>query len=279
VILFIGMLVLPESPRWLIGQGREAAARAIIERTVDRDEDVEREVEDIKQQEREEGSGTYRELFSPALRPALTVGVGIALFNQLVGVNAVIYYAPTILNDAGFGASTAILGTVGIGLINCIVTFIALRMIDRAGRRPLLLVGMSGVVLSLLVLGLVYLLPGQSGVVGYVLLIGLMVYIASFAASLGLGIWLLNSEVYPLKVRGKGASMGSLTHWVLDLIVASTVLTLISTITPTGMFWLYAVFGIIGILFVYRIVPETKGRTLEEVDAELMQRAGRRATA
>jgi hypothetical protein len=106
-----------------------------------------------------------------------------------------------------------------------------------------------------------------------------MVYIASFAASLGLGIWLLNSEVYPLKVRGKGSSAGSLTHWVLDLIIASSVLTLINTITATGMFWLYGFFGIIGILFVYRMVPETKDRTLEEVDAELMRRAQRGVTA
>jgi hypothetical protein len=131
----------------------------------------------------------------------------------------------------------------------------------------------------MLALGAAYLLPGQSGLVGLILVLGLMVYIASFVASLGLGIWLLNSEVYPLKVRGKGSSMSSLTHWVLDLIIASSVLTLINTITATGMFWLYALFGIIGILFVYRFVPESKGRTLEEVDAELMRRAPRRTPA
>ncbi len=278
-VLFVGMMFLPESPRWLVGQGREAAARAIMQRTQDPDEDVEELITEIKALEREEGSGTYRELFSPAVRPALTVGVGIAFFNQMVGVNAVIYYAPTILERAGLGTSAALLSTVVIGLINSIVTGAALLSIDRLGRRPLLLIGMSGVVLALFVLGLAYLLPAQSGFVGFILVVGLMVYIASFAASLGLGIWLLNSEVYPLKVRGKGSSAGSLTHWVLDLIIASSVLTLINTITATGMFWLYGIFGIIGILFVLRFVPETKGRTLEEVDAELMRRAGRRVTA
>jgi sugar porter (SP) family MFS transporter len=279
VVLFVGMLFLPESPRWLIGRGREADARAIMERTQDPDEDVEELITEIKAQEREEGSGTYRELFSPLVRPALTVGVGIAFFNQLVGVNAVIYYAPTILERAGLGTSAALLSTVAIGLVNSVVTGAALLSIDRLGRRPLLLIGMSGVVLALFVLGLAYLLPSQSGFVGLILVLGLIVYIASFAASLGLGIWLLNSEVYPLKVRGKGSSAGSLTHWVLDLIIASSVLTLINTITATGMFWLYGFFGIIGILFVYRFVPETKGRTLEEVDAELMRRARRRVTA
>jgi sugar porter (SP) family MFS transporter len=279
VVLFVGMLFLPESPRWLIGRGREAAARAIMQRTQDPDEDVEELITEIKALEREEGSGTYRELFSPAVRPALTVGVGIAFFNQMVGVNAVIYYAPTILERAGLGTSAALLSTVVIGVVNSLVTGAALLSIDRLGRRPLLLTGMSGVVLALFVLGLAYLLPAQSGFVGIILVLGLMVYIASFAASLGLGIWLLNSEVYPLKVRGKGSSAGSLTHWVLDLIIASSVLTLINTITATGMFWLYGFFGIIGILFVYRMVPETKDRTLEEVDAELMRRAQRGVTA
>jgi sugar porter (SP) family MFS transporter len=276
VILFVGMLVLPESPRWLISRHRYEEARSVLVRTADPDENIDEEIEQIKHQEEEE-TGTYRELFSPALRPALTVGVGIAFFNPMVGVNAVIYYAPTILERAGLGTSAALLSTVVIGLVNSIVTAAALLSIDRFGRRPLLLIGMSGVVASLFVLGAAYLLPGQTGLVGLILVVGLMVYIASFAASLGLGIWLLNSEVYPVKVRGKGSSMGSLTHWVLDLIIASSVLTLINTITATGMFWLYGLFGIIGILFVYRIVPETKGRTLEEVDAELMQRATRRA--
>ena len=190
----------------------------------------------------------------------------------MVGVNAVIYYAPSILSDAGFGDAGAILATTGVGLVNCLVTGAALLSIDRIGRRPLLLAGTSGVTLSLIVLGLAYLLPPQTALVNFILVAGLMVYIASFAASLGICIWLLNSEVCPLEVRGKGSATGSITHWVLDLIIASTVLTLINTITETGTFWLYAAFGIIGILFFFRVVPETKGRTLEEIEEELERR-------
>jgi hypothetical protein len=108
--------------------------------------------------------------------------------------------------------------------------------------------------------------------VNIILVVGLMVYIASFATSLGICIWLLNSEVYPLEIRGKGSATGSITHWVLDLIIASTVLTLINTITEIGTFWLYAVFGIIGILFFFRVVPETKGRPLEDIEEELESR-------
>jgi MFS family permease len=190
----------------------------------------------------------------------------------MVGVNAVIYYAPSILSDAGFGDSGAILATTGIGLVNCLVTGAALLSIDRVGRRPLLLVGTSGVTLNLIVLGLAYLLPPQTALVNFILVAGLMGYIASFAASLGICIWLLNSEVYPLEIRGKGSATGSITHWVLDLIVASTVLTLINTITETGTSWLYGVFGVIGILFFFRVVPETKGRSLEEIEEDLERR-------
>jgi sugar porter (SP) family MFS transporter len=270
--LLIGMFFLPESPRWLVGMNRDEEARAVLARTRETDEDVDREMQTISSAEHAEERTRYRDLLKSRYRPALTVGVGVAFINQMVGVNAVIYYAPSILSDAGFGDSGAILATTGIGLVNCLVTGAALLTIDRVGRRPLLLVGTTGVTLSLIVLGLAYLLPPQTALVNFILVAGLMVYIASFAASLGICIWLLNSEVYPLEVRGKGSATGSITHWVLDLIIASTVLTLINTITETGTFWLYGVFGLIGILFFFRVVPETKGRSLEDIEEELERR-------
>ncbi len=272
-VLFVGMFFLPESPRWLVGMGRRDEAREVLRRARNSDAEVDEELQAIVGQETAEERTTYRDLLRPRYRPAVTVGVGVAFINQMVGVNAVIYYAPTILEDAGFGSSGAILATTGIGLVNCLVTGAALLSIDRLGRRPLLLGGTIGVTLSLLVLGAAYLLPGESSATNIILVVGLMVYIASFAASLGICIWLLNSEVYPLEVRGKGSAAGSITHWTLDLIIASTVLTLINTITETGTFWLYAAFGIIGILFFYRVVPETKGRSLEEIEADMKARS------
>jgi sugar porter (SP) family MFS transporter len=270
--LLVGMFFLPESPRWLVGMDRDEEARAVLARTRETEAAVEEEMRSISSVEHAEERTGYRDLLKPRYRPALTVGVGVAFINQMVGVNAVIYYAPSILSDAGFGDSGAILATTGVGLVNCLVTGAALLSIDRIGRRPLLLAGTGGVTLSLIVLGLAYLLPPQTALVNFILVAGLMVYIASFAASLGICIWLLNSEVYPLEVRGKGSATGSITHWVLDLIIASTVLTLINTITETGTFWLYGVFGIIGILFFFRVVPETKGRSLEEIEEELERR-------
>lgn len=272
VVLLVGMVFLAESPRWLVGQGRQEEAHAVLDRARGPGADVDGEIREIEELHRAEERTGYRDLLRPNLRPALTVGVGTALINQLVGVNAVIYYAPTLLADAGFGDSAAILATWGVGTVNVALTIIALLLIDRVGRRPLLLAGTGGVTLSLFVLGAAYLLPGGSALTNFILVGGLMVYIASFAASLGICIWLLNSEIYPLQVRGKGSASGSITHWVLDLLIASTVLTLINTITETGTFWLYGAFGVIGLLFFYRVVPETKGRSLEEIEADMAQR-------
>jgi sugar porter (SP) family MFS transporter len=272
-VLLVGMLPLPESPRWLLAKDRRQDALGVLRRIRHEEHNPEAELAEIEAVHKMQAGVSYQDLFRPSVRPALVVGVGIAFINQMVGVNAVIYYAPTILKDAGFSSSAAILATTGVGILNMLVTLCALLLIDRVGRRPLLLVGISGVLLALIVLGAAYLLPGGPSGAGFLLVAGLLVYIASFAASLGIAIWLLNSEVYPLEVRGKGAAAGAFTHWVLDFVIASTVLTLIATITPTGMFWFYGLFAILGIIFVLRRVPETKGKTLEEVSEELASRA------
>ena len=269
-VMIVGLFFLPESPRWLISRDRTDEARDVLRRS--RTGDVDDELNEIAEQHREESRTTWADVRRPELRPALRIGIGIAAVNQLIGVNAVIYYTPTILKQTGFGAQAAILGSVGIGLVNVIVTFIALRLVDRAGRRPLILGGTAGCVVALLALGGLYLLPSQDGVVGYLIVVLLMVYIASFAASLGIAIWLLNAEVYPTAVRGKAGSLGTMTHWSLDFVVALTVLSIIGIATETGLFWLYAAFGIAGFLFLYRKLPETKGRTLEEIDKSLRER-------
>ena len=194
--VFEALFPLPESPRWLLAKDRRQDALGVLRRIRHEEHNPEAELAEIEAVHKMQAGVGYGDLFKPSVRPALIVGVGIAFFNQMVGVNAVIYYAPSILEDAGFSASAAILATTGVGIVNMLVTLCALLLIDRLGRRPLLLIGMSGVLLSLLVLGGAYLLPGDPSAVGFLLVAGLMVYIASFAASLGIAIWLLNSEVY-----------------------------------------------------------------------------------
>lgn len=273
VVMLLGLLRLVESPRWLLARGREEEARAALARTRG-PAAVDEEVRDIQAQAEAEQQLSYRDLLRPALRPALVLGVAVAATNQLVGVNAVIYYAPTILERAGFGSSAAILASVGIGAINVLVTVAALLLVDRVGRRPLLLGGIVAVVAALLFLGALYLLPDQQGLTGVLLVIGLCVYIAAFAGSLGLAIWLVNSEVFPTAVRGKAAACGTVTHWTLDFAISLSVLTTISLLTPTGLFWLYAGFGVIGFFVLARRLPETKGRSLEDIERSLREQGG-----
>ena len=169
------------------------------------------------------------------------------------------------------GDSASILSSVGIGAVNMIFTAIALLAIDKVGRRPLLIGGTAVVIVVLFGLGALYLLPSVHGL-GAMLTAGLMLYEAAFAASLGLAIWLINSEVFPTAVRGKASSVGTMTHWALDFVISISVLTLIETVTETGLFWLYGVLGLIGLVFLYRKLPETKGRSLEDIEKSLQNR-------
>jgi len=266
-VMLVGLLFLDESPRWLLSRGRTADARTVLLRTRT-PEAAEAEIAEMTAAVREESRFSHRDLFGPELRPAVLLGVAVAATNQLVGVNAVIYYAPTILNDAGMGKSAAILSSVGIGAVNVLFTALALALVDRVGRRPLLLGGTSVVVVVLFGLGAVYLLPSVQGL-GLVLTAGLMLYEAAFAASLGIAIWLVNSEIFPTAVRGEAASAGTVTHWGLDFLVSVSVLTIIQLVTETGLFWLYGALGIAGLVYLARRLPETKGRSLEDIERSL----------
>ena len=161
---------------------------------------------------------------------------------------------------------------MAIGAINVLVTLIALGLIDRIGRRPLLIGGVIVVDLAQAFLGGLYLLPQQTGVVGVLLVIGLCVYIAAFAASLGVGIWLLNAEVFPTAIRGKGSSLGVFTHWGARLRGLADRADARRAVTETGLFWIYGAFGVSGLVYLIRYLPETKGRTLEQVEDELRGR-------
>ncbi|UWZ34103.1 sugar porter family MFS transporter [Dactylosporangium roseum] len=267
-VMLLGLLGLAESPRWLLSRGREDEARTVMLRSRSPGE-ADEELAEMRAITATERGMTIRDVFGRRLRPAVLLGVAVAATNQLVGVNAVIYYTPTLLTRAGFGDAAALVSTVGIGLVNMVVTIGALLVIDRIGRRPLLLGGTAIVVVSLVALGALYLLPSQTGIAGFLLVAVLCVYIAAFAASLGLGIWLINSEIFPTAVRGKAAGAGTVTHWTLDFLISLTVLTTIALLSATGLFWLYAAFGVIGLLYLHRHLPETKGRTLEDIEHSL----------
>ncbi|HZC44384.1 MAG TPA: sugar porter family MFS transporter [Acidobacteriaceae bacterium] len=270
LILLIGLLFVPESPRWLMGRSQDEQALAVLQR-IRESGDVSQELAEIKA-DLSLQEGSWRELLNPSLRRPLIIGIGLAIFQQFTGINTVIYYAPTIFQLAGLhSASAAILATVGVGVVNVLLTIVALRMLDRAGRRPLLLYGLVGMVISLGVLGGAFLLAGSSSIVAWLAVISLAVYVACFAIGLGPVFWLLISEIYPLKIRGRAMGVATMMNWGSNLIVALTFLSLLHSLGRSATFWLYAVIGIIAWFFVYRLVPETKGRTLEQIDAEWHQ--------
>ena len=270
LVLGIGMFMLPESPRWLFEHGQLDKARAVLGRSRSPEEvDLElREMEEIKSLEQEQARVSYKELLAPYVRPALVIGIGLAVFQQITGINTVIYYAPTILQGVGFSEGGAIAATaLGVGVVNVGFTILAVRIIDRAGRRPLLIIGLIGMVVSLILLGVVFSLDSTSGAAGLLATVCLGLYIASFAISLGPVFWLMISEIYPLRIRGTAMSVASIANWGSNFLVALTFPVLLAALGGSGSFWLFAALGIVAWFFVYFRVPETKGRSLEEIEA------------
>jgi sugar porter (SP) family MFS transporter len=263
VILLAALIFLPESPRWLVVRQRTDDAFTILDR-VESTEDARRHLEELKVVT-EVDKLRFRDLFGGRFRRPLMIGVGLAIFQQITGVNAIIYYTPTILQMAGFrSAKTAILATVLVGGVNLVVTVAALFLMDRVGRRPLLLFGIGGMLVSLTFLGFLF---GAAHVSRVAILSDVLAYLACFAIGLGPVFWLLISEIYPTTIRGQAMSVASVTIWMFDLFVSMTFLSLIGTVGAKFSFWIYAVACIAAFAFCYRLIPETKGRTLEEIEA------------
>jgi sugar porter (SP) family MFS transporter len=266
-IFGLGMLFLPESPRWLARRGHHDKARAMLMR-IRGTSDVSAELQEIERSLTHANErGQLSDLLAPSIRPALLVGIGLAIFQQVTGINTVIYYAPLIIQSAGISsASGAILATAGIGLVNVLMTIVAMWLIDRMGRRPLLLVGIAGMAITLGLLGLAFYVSGKSVALVWLAVISMMVYVGSFAISLGPIFWLLISEIYPLKIRNSAEGLSAAFNWGSNLLVSLTFLTLLQMIGPTRTFWLYGLLAVAAWIFSYFRVPETKGRTLEEIE-------------
>jgi sugar porter (SP) family MFS transporter len=263
----VGLMFIPDSPRWLVGKGRTDEARSVLKR-LRAPENVESELIKIKHGAAQQ-KAHWSELFNPNLRAPMIVGIGLAVAQQVTGINTVIYYAPTIFKAAGMSsASVAILASVGVGIVNVVLTLVAMQLVDRVGRRPLLLVSLAGMAGSLAVLGLAFSLPQLAGSLGWIAVVSLMVYVGSFAVGLGPVFWLILSEIYPLRIRGRAMSIGTAANWITNLIVALTFLTLTQVLGKPATFWLYAVVSVGAWLFAFFLVPETKGKSLEQVEAQ-----------
>jgi len=239
VWLTIGMWFLPDSPRWLVSKSRTDEARKALAR-LRTPEEIGPEVADIEQTTQKTSGDWKTELFRPSLRMPLIIGIGLALFQQLSGINTVIYYAPTIFKYAGFeSARASILAAVGLGVVMLCSHVVAIFLIDRVGRRPLLLVGIAGQIVGLAALGAAFHFKQLSNSVGDIAVGSLVVYVACFAFGLGPVFWLLISEIYPLAVRGAAMSAATVANWSMNLVVAVTFLTLVHVVGRSSTFWIY----------------------------------------
>jgi sugar porter (SP) family MFS transporter len=281
LILLIGMFFMPETPRFLVRTGEETEAREVLEEVTEddarREETPERKIEEIQEVEQEEEGGLSL-LKQPWVRPALVVAIGLAVFQQLIGINTIIYYTPTTLTSVGFGPESAIYANLVIGTLNVAMTVIAIRIIDRVGRKPMLLGGLVGMVASLTILGLASELLAKPDSAGdpaaIVTLVCLAGFIVSFAATWGPVVWVMLPEVLPLSVRGTAMGVAVFLHWGANFLVSQSFPVMLDSWGPGPVFLGYAVIGVLAFLFVKALVPETKGRSLEEIEADLHRKTG-----
>jgi sugar porter (SP) family MFS transporter len=266
IALAVGMALMPFSPRWLVEKGRDDEARDVLRRARGTD-DVDDEIAEIKEVSEEERP--LRELLTPKVRPMLMVGLGLAIFQQIIGINTVIYFAPTILKFAGAGTSKSIGQTVFIGVTNVVFTIVAVLLLDKLGRRIFLLVGTAGATLGLIGLGLFFQVAAIRSGASWLALASLILYIASFAVGLGPVFWLMISEIFPLNIRSAAMSACTVTNWGFNFAVSFTFLQLVGVAGKGGTFFVYAGIGVVAIAFFAVFVPETKGRSLEQIEGEL----------
>jgi sugar porter (SP) family MFS transporter len=274
--VFVGlMLLVPKSPRWLaVKKGALEEARAVLAQI--NPATAESELRKIMVASNEQQSKpANNSLFSKQYSLPVTLAVLFAFFNQLSGINAIIYYAPRIFEMTGLGKDSALLSSAGIGLVNLIFTMVGLNLIDRAGRRKLMLIGSFGLILTL---GLVAQAFYTDSFNGIFVPICLFVYIAFFAMSQGAVIWVFISEVFPNRVRAKGQALGSFTHWILAAIIAFTFPYVASTLGGGNTFMIFTIMMVLQLLFVWKMMPETKGTSLEEVGSNMQEVEERKRT-
>ncbi|WP_436942999.1 sugar porter family MFS transporter [Staphylococcus xylosus] len=270
VILLIGIAFMPESPRWLLEHRNEKAARDVMRITFNDDNEINKEIKEMKELSAISES-TWTILKSPWLRPTLIIGCIFALFQQIIGINAIIFYAPTIFSKAGLGEATSILGTVGIGTINVLVTIIAVFIADKVNRKKLLVTGNVGMVASLLVMAILIWTIGIASSAG-IIIVCLSLFIVFFGLTWGPILWVMLPEMFPMRARGAATGLATLVLNFGTLLVAQLFPVLNNTLSTEWVFLIFAVIGVFAMCFVIKYLPETRGRSLEEIEYDLRER-------
>ncbi|MEZ2335071.1 sugar porter family MFS transporter [Mucilaginibacter sp. RCC_168] len=262
-IFLICLFLVPESPRWLLLKGQEQKAITVLTK-IDGTEMAQKEMDAFKALNKNNEGGSIKELFTPVYRRALWIGLLLPFLSQVCGINAVIYYGPRILEQAGFTLNNALGGQVTIGLVNVIFTFVAIFTIDIWGRRPLLFTGIGGAVISLLIIGTLFALGITTGPW---ILIFIITFISCFAFSFGPVCWVVVGEIFPNAIRGKAMALATLSLWIGNFLVGQLTPMLLEGLGSSWTFWLFALCCSPALWLTFKLIPETKGRSLENIEA------------
>lgn len=266
IVFLILIYFIPESPRWLVLK-KGAAEKALAILKVINPLNCDEELAAIQSSALRSSSPSDERLFSSKYRTPVMLAVLFAFFNQVSGINAIIYYAPRIFEMAGLGSHSSLLSTIGIGMINFIFTLVAINFIDRIGRRVLMLIGSFGLIASLFLVGFTFYTQNFSGLA---IPVYMMIFIAFFAFSQGAVIWVFISEIFPNSVRAKGQTLGSSTHWIMAAIIAFCFPYLAETLGGATTFFFFAAMMLLQLIFVWKLMPETRGKSLEQIGTNLI---------
>jgi len=260
-IFLISLFMVPESPRWLLLKGQQQKAKAILVK-IDGAQAAEHEIAAFNALDDQDDT-SLKELFKPVYRKALWIGLLLPFLSQVCGINAVIYYGPRILEQAGFTLNSALGGQVTIGLVNVVFTFVAIFTIDKWGRKPLLYVGVGGAVVSLVIIGALFALGVTSGPW---ILIFILAFIACFAFSFGPVCWVVIGEIFPNAVRGKAMALATLSLWIGNFLVGQLTPVMLEGLGSSWTFWIFAICCSPALWITWKLIPETKGRSLENIE-------------
>ncbi|MBB2201932.1 sugar porter family MFS transporter [Gluconacetobacter tumulisoli] len=270
--VFVSMFFLPKSPRWTAENEGLDSAIAQLTRVRTSRKEIRKEIRKIQEASdnvADENRG-WRGLRQPWVRPALVAALGVAFFTQCGGLEMMIYYAPTFLSDAGFGHSSALLASLGVSVVYLVMTMLGSAIVDHVGRRRLMLIMGPGSVVSLLGLGLMFALHPDKGSVGsWMIIVFLLMFMMFNSGGIQVVGWLLGAEMFPLSMRGTATSLHAATLWGSDLLVTSTALTLVNLISLGGTMWFYAGVNLASVVFIFFLVPETRGASLEDIETAL----------
>jgi len=266
ILFFIIIFFIPESPRWLIVRGQERKAINILERIYNSITEATNQLKETQSVLTAETSSEWSLLMKPGILKAVIIGVCIAILGQFMGVNAVLYYGPSIFENAGLSGGDSLFYQVLVGLVNTLTTVLALVIIDKVGRKKLVYYGVSGMVVSLILIGLYFLFGDSLGVSSLFLLVFFLFYVFCCAVSICAVVFVLLSEMYPTKVRGLAMSIAGFALWIGTYLIGQLTPWMLQNLTPAGTFFLFAVMCVPYMLIVWKLVPETTGKSLEEIE-------------